>query len=165
VEPRPSVPTLANAMDVGNPSNLERLQWLFGGDVAAMRQLVSASVHTDDDVRRAIRELDQKFGYVADPHTAIAYLGTLGPPTLAPGVPASFGEVSPKRPSAAKADTPGTLRHLFLSTAHPAKFREVVEPVIGRPVPLPPALAEALARPRIVQRLAKPVLGGLAALL
>ena len=143
VEPRPSVSTLANAMDVGNPSNLERLQWLFGGDVAAMRQLISASVHTDDDVRGAIRELDQKYGYVADPHTAIAYLGARCSPFSL--LTSHFS--------------------LFLATAHPAKFREVVEPVIGRPVPLPPALAEALARPRIVQRLAHPMLGGLAALL
>jgi threonine synthase len=130
-EPRPSVATVANAMDVGAPSNFERLQWLFGGDRAAMRAMISANVHTDDDIKRAIRELHRKFGYVADPHTAIAYLGTRPP------------------------WHPGTLApwHLFLSTAHPAKFAEVVEPAIGEAVPLPAPLAEALARPRLVERI------------
>jgi len=132
VEPRPSVPTLANAMDVGNPSNLERLQWLFDGDVAAMRSLVNSSAHTDDEVRRAIAELHDHFGYVADPHTAIAYLGTRPLERL-------------------EHREPLELSRLFLSTASPAKFREVVEPVIGREVPLPAALAATLARNKVVK--------------
>ena len=135
VEPRRSVPTLANAMDVGNPSNLERLQWLFNGDLAQLRALISSNAHTDDEVRKAIGELHKKYSYVADPHTAIGYLGARG------------------RSNA-----------LFLSTAHPAKFREVVEPIIGVPVPLPDPLAEALARNKSVQRIS-PVLGELAKLL
>ena len=138
VEPRPSVPTLANAMDVGNPSNLERLQWLFNGDLAAMRNVISTAAHTDEEVRGAIAELYKKYSYVADPHTAIGYLGAL----RAPGAPCA----------------------LFLSTAHPAKFREVVEPVIGKPVPLPDSLAETLARKKDVQRIA-PTLGELSKLL
>jgi threonine synthase len=134
-EPRPSVSTLANAMDVGDPSNVERMRWLFGEDVRAMRAVVTPSVHTDDDVRAAIGELKSK-GYVADPHTAIAYLGTRG-----------------------RSDD---ARCVFLATAHPAKFREVVEPVIGELVPLPPALEEALARERKVEKIA-PEIGQLAA--
>jgi threonine synthase len=120
IEPRPSVPTIANAMDVGSPSNLERLTWLFDGDVGAMRSLITSTAHTDDEVRSAIAELDKRFGYVADPHTAIAYLGKAA---------------------------------MFLSTAHPAKFREVVEPAIGKTVPLPAPLAAALARKKSVQRI------------
>jgi threonine synthase len=120
IEPRPSVPTIANAMDVGSPSNLERLAWLFDGDVGAMRSLITSTAHTDDEVRAAIAELHARYGYVADPHTAIAYLG----------------------------DAP-----MFLSTAHPAKFREVVEPAIGKTVPLPAPLAAALARKKSVQRI------------
>lgn len=135
VEPRRSVSTLANAMDVGNPSNLERLQWLFNGDVAQMRALISSTPCSDDDVRKAIAELHKKYSYVADPHTAIAYLGARG------------------RPNA-----------LFLATAHPAKFRDVVEPIIGVPVPLPDPLAEALARNKSVHRIS-PALGELAKLL
>ena len=131
VEPRPSVATLANAMDVGHPSNLERLQWLFQDDVTAMRAVIRSTPHADDQVRHAIRELDERFGYVADPHTAIAYLGQ------APVV---------------------------LSTAHPAKFRNVVEPVIKRPVRLPDALAATLAHKKTSVRIG-PALAELAVLL
>ena len=141
VEPRPSVATLANAMDVGNPSNLERLRWLFDDDLDAMRALITSTAHTDDQVKTAICELHDRYGYIADPHTAIAYLGA-GTPTH-PYAPA---------------------RTLFLATAHPAKFREVVEPVVGRPVALPPALAATLARKKQVTRIA-PALAELADLL
>ncbi|MSO63054.1 MAG: threonine synthase [Acidobacteria bacterium] len=141
-EPRPSVATVANAMDVGAPSNFERLSWLFGGDRAAMQAMIAANVHSDDDVRRAIARLHRRYGYVADPHTAIAYLGTQAPQHRS---------------------TPA-LEHLFLSTAHPAKFAETVEPAIGQAVPMPPALADALARPRLVERIG-PSLAELANLL
>jgi threonine synthase len=148
VEPRPSVPTLATAMDVGHPSNLERLQWLFGGDLAALRALITSTAHTDEAVQRAMAELHDRYEYVADPHTAIAYLGTLG--TLGtPGTPGTRHEAR------------GTL---FLSTAHPAKFGAVVEPVIGRPVAMPPLLAARLAHKRVSSRITA-ALGELADLL
>jgi threonine synthase len=126
VEPKPSVQTLANAMDVGAPSNLERLQWLFGGDVAAMKAIITSEPYTDDEVRKAIVMLFEKYDYVADPHTAIGYLG-----------------VPEKR----------TGLSLVLATAHPAKFREVVQPLIRTEVPLPDALAATLARKKQVQRI------------
>jgi threonine synthase len=129
-EPRPSVPTLANAMDVGNPSNVERLRALFNDDLDAVRRMVSAMPYTDADVRRTIRRVYDDYGYVCDPHSAIGFLG------------------------ASDTGTSDDVINVFLATAHPAKFRETVEPVIGRPVPLPPALAEAMARPRLVERIA-----------
>ena len=136
--------TLANAMDVGNPSNFERLQWLFDGDRAAMRATVSPSVHTDDDVRRAIGELHRRYGYVADPHTAIAYLGTQAS-SLQPG---------PRRGSRAGVEgLEPSIPLVFLATAHPAKFSDVVEPAIGRTVQLPEALAATLERPRFAARI------------
>ncbi len=132
VEPRRSVATLANAMDVGNPSNLDRLRWLFDDDVEAMRQHISSSSHTDDEVREAIVELRRRYGYVADPHTAIAYRGVAS-------------------------DSGGTrqaARHtLFLATAHPAKFRDVVEGALKETVQLPEALAAALTRKRVALRI------------
>jgi threonine synthase len=137
-EPRPSVSTLANAMDVGNPSNVERMRWLFDNDLDAMRAVVTASVHRDADVRAAIRELWRDAAYVVDPHSAIGYLGLRN-------LDHRRGEI-------------------FLATAHPAKFREVVEPEIGMTVQLPPALEEALARPRTVERI-QPRLAELAALI
>jgi threonine synthase len=127
-EPRPSVRTLANAMDVGYPSNLERLRWLFDEDVAAMRRMVTASIQTDDDVRRTIRKVFETYGYVCDPHTAIAYAGL-----------DRFDDV----------DAPAA----FLATADPAKFKDTVEPLIRAHIPLPTELAEAMAKPRIVERI------------
>ena len=124
-------------MDVGHPSNLERLQWLFNGDLAAMKAVISSARHTDDEVRKAIALLFEKYSYVADPHTAIGFLG-----------------LPEKR----------TGLSLFLATAHPAKFREVVQPVIKKDVPLPDALAEMLARKKVVQRI-RPELGELTKLL
>jgi len=135
VEPRPSVATLANAMDVGNPSNLERVQWLFSGNLTHMRAVISSNPHTDDEVRKAIAELHKRYDYIADPHTAIGYLGAKG-----------------------------RSQAIFLATAHPAKFREVVEPIIGMPVPLPDPLADALARNKSVQRIS-PALSELVKLL
>jgi threonine synthase len=129
-EPRPSVATLANAMDVGDPSNVERMRWLFDDDLAAMRQQITASAHTDADVRLGIKLAWDRHGYICDPHSAIGYLGLAAADAAARDVP-----------------------RVFLATAHPAKFRETVEPVLGQPVPLPAALADALNRPRFVQRI------------
>jgi threonine synthase len=139
-QPRASVKTLANAMDVGDPSNVERLRWLFADNVASMKHVVAASIHTDAEVLRGIRELRDRWGYVCDPHSAIAYRGLVG------------ANLPPDRPG------------VFLATAHPAKFREAVEPAIGESIPLPAALAEAMRRPRHVERL-RPELAALRDLL
>jgi threonine synthase len=124
-EPRPSVRTVANAMDVGAPSNFERMQWMYGGDVEGLRRDVVGFAYADPRVIAAIRSVYTRHGYILDPHGAIAWLAL---------------------EDALAADAAAT--GVFLATAHPAKFREVVEPAIGGPVPLPLALAEALARPR-----------------
>ena len=130
-EPRPSIPTLANAMDVGNPSNFDRMVWLYGGDLDAMRRDVTGSRHDDGQVRDTIRRVYQERGYLLDPHSAIGYraLKEAGPgaDTGAPGI--------------------------FLATAHPAKFAEVVEPIIGHQIEQPPSIREALDRSRHILRL------------
>ncbi len=130
-EPRPSRPTLANAMDVGHPSNFERMTWLYAGDLEAMRRDIVGSRHTDDDVRATIREVFEMRGYLLDPHSAIAYRGLKQ--YMASSVSGAVG--------------------IFLATAHPAKFAEIVEPIIGRAVEKPAPLAEALARPRYIIRI------------
>jgi threonine synthase len=131
--PRASVQTLANAMDVGHPSNFDRMLWLYGSDVGAMRRDVTGCAFTDDDVRRTIRDVYERRGYLLDPHSAIAYRGLTGAEGRG-GQGGGVGGVGGAR--------------VFLATAHPAKFGEIVEPIIGRPVEQPPALAQALARPR-----------------
>ncbi len=127
--PRPSVATLSNAMDVGNPSNFARMLWLYRGDVDRMRQDVEGHGYTGNRTRTAIARAQVEWGRVLDPHSAVACLGV----------------------AQAMADRPHATG-VFLATAHPAKFAEVVEPVIGRKVELPARLSECLGRePRVVR--------------
>jgi threonine synthase len=129
-EPRASVHTLANAMDVGNPSNFDRVMWLYGGSVDRVRADITGSRHDDGEVRDTIRRVWQEHGYLLDPHSAIAYLGI------------TAHEERQRRDGA-----PG----IFLATAHPAKFSEVVEPIIGERILKPARLLAALAcEPQIV---------------
>ena len=128
--PRPSIRTVANAMDVGAPSNFERMRALYDNDLDRMRQDVTGVAFDDARVVAEIGRLYRSTGYLLDPHGAIAWL--------------ALQDVLARDPDATG---------VFLATAHPAKFREVVEPAIGEPVPLPPALSEALARPRHSVRL------------
>jgi threonine synthase len=123
--PRPSISTVANAMDVGAPSNFERMQSLYGGSVEAMRQDVVGFAYDDERVTREIGQVYREHGYLLDPHSAIAWL-------------ALQEQLQQDREAYG----------VFLSTAHPAKFPEVVEPAIGRRLELPKVLADAIARPR-----------------
>jgi threonine synthase len=125
------VQTIANAMDVGHPSNFERMLWLYHSDRQAMQQDIVGSRHADADVRTAIRRVYETHGYLLDPHSAIAYLG----------LKQLAGEWHSGRVG------------IFLATAHPAKFSEVVEPVIGREVETPGPLADALAKPRHILKI------------
>jgi threonine synthase len=136
-EPRASVQTIANAMDVGNPSNFERMQWLYHSDLNAMRDDVASSHYTDDAVRSTIRQVFEDRGYLLDPHSAIAYRGLKD----------YLRETG--RGQAGRAGQVG----IFLATAHPAKFREIVEPIIGRSIEMPRPLADALARPPAILRM------------
>ncbi|PPL00808.1 threonine synthase [Parapedobacter indicus] len=114
-EPRPSVQTLANAMDVGNPSNWVRIMDLFGNDLAALKQIVSSFTFTDADTRAAIQALHDRYGYIACPHTAIAWLAA---------------EAYRKQHS-------GNFATVFLSTAHPCKFPEVFPSEIAVEIAIP----------------------------
>ncbi len=121
----PTVSTLANAMDVGDPSNLERLLHLYPGS-ALLRQELSASSATDDDIRAAIRAVFDQYGYVACPHTAAAF-------DAAKGVAGD---------------------RLIVATAHPAKFETIAEPSIGRAIEVPESLRALFSAPRMTVRIA-----------
>lgn len=149
--PRASVPTVANAMDVGAPSNFERIRAMYGGDLERLRADVTGVAFDDARVVAAIRDVSERHGYVLDPHSAIAWLGLR---TADSGLRSADGESR-----IAESES-----RVFLSTAHPAKFRETVEPAIGRTIELPDALREAMARPRHVTRI-EPRLEQLAGLL
>lgn len=119
-DPRVSIPTSSSAMDVGNPSNLERMGWLYRDDPSGMVRDVTAVSVGDDETRACIADVFQRTGYMLDPHTAVG--------VRAHGLrPAERGT-----------------RTVVLATAHPAKFPEVVEEAIGRPVPLPPGIASVM---------------------
>ncbi|HET7268379.1 MAG TPA: threonine synthase [Oleiagrimonas sp.] len=122
--PRTGVATLANAMDIGAPSNFERLRWLWNGDDAALRQAFGAGSVDDATIRDTIARLAREHDTVVCPHTATA-----------------MHELDRLRDS-------GDKRHRYVvATAHPAKFERVVEPLVGHAVAVPPALEALLARP------------------
>ncbi len=125
--PRISVATLANAMDVGAPSNFERLRWLYAGDDAALRAQFVARAVDDAGIRDTIAARHQRHGEVFCPHTATA--------------------VRVLEQLRASGEAAAHEHWAVAATAHPAKFESVVEPLIGREVPVPPALAELLRRP------------------
>jgi threonine synthase len=127
-QPRPSIATLASAMDVGNPSNMERLRALFP-DVRDMRNAVSAFTVNDDAIRARIRAGFEQYGQVWCPHTATA------------------AEAFERLCSARHGSPKQQGRWVIVATAHPAKFREIVEPLIGRTIPVPETLAKLFARP------------------
>jgi threonine synthase len=130
-EPRASIGTLASAMDVGNPSNLERLRSLYP-DLAQLRATISADVVTDEQIRARIRAGFKEYGQVWCPHTATAA--------------EVYARFSPARRQNG--------RWVVVATAHPAKFREIVEPLIGRSVEMPQSLARLFDLPAQVQEIA-----------
>ncbi len=122
--PRPSVATLASAMDVGDPSNMERLRALYP-QLEDLRGAVRACSVSDEEIRARIRAGYREYGQMWCPHTATA------------------AEAWQRLPPARRRER----RWVLVSTAHAAKFREIVAPLIGREVPVPEALALLFARP------------------
>lgn len=122
-EPRPSIKTISNAMDVGNPSNYQRLVALYDNDINKIREDIVGKRYTDDETRAAIKEVYDKYNYVLDPHGAVGYLGLRD-----------------------YLETDSNANGIFLATAHPAKFLEVVEEVLSKEVGLPEKLQELVSK-------------------
>ncbi len=122
--PRASLQTLASAMDVGDPSNMERLRKLIG-DADVLRDQLGVATVSDDEIRAAIRQDFEEFGFATCPHTATA------------------------THTWRQLDDNLVEQHdwILVATAHPAKFETIVEPLIGESVPLPAELQEILSRP------------------
>lgn len=119
--PAESVATIANAMDVGNPGNFVRLRRIFDDDHKAIKDSVSGYWFDDDRIREHIGQEYQRTGYLLDPHSAVASLGL----------------------EAYLNQHPGTVG-ILVATAHPAKFREIVEPLTGKTVEIPENLRNFL---------------------
>ena len=117
--PRPSVATIANAMDVGDPSNFARILDLYQHSHTAISAEISGATYTDNQIRETVKETWQVYGYLLDPHGACGYR-------------ALHEQLQPNETG------------IFLETAHPAKFLDTVESIIGEKVDIPAKLQEFL---------------------
>lgn len=120
--PRPSRQTISNAMDVGNPSNFFRMMELYGGNLNDLKKELSGFSFDDDTTRELINEVLRKRKYLMDPHGAVGYLGL-------------------KKFLLSHPDAIG----IFLETAHPAKFKEVIESIIKKEIEIPDGLKKFMS--------------------
>ncbi len=137
--PRASLQTLASAMDVGDPSNMERLRSLLG-EADVLRDQLGVAAVDDDEIRRSLVEDFNAFGFATCPHTATATH--------------TWRQLDE--------ETRNAHDWILVATAHPAKFETIVEPLIGEQVPLPPVLADILERDSSAESI-EPQLASLAA--
>ncbi|QHV95473.1 threonine synthase [Spirosoma endbachense] len=122
--PKASIATISNAMDVGSPSNFVRLAQLYGNDFDRFKENVSGYFYDDDETRAGMKRIYDQFGYVACPHTAIGILGL----------------------QHYLLDSNNDYTGVALATAHPSKFKPLVEAVLGQPVHVPDRLASLAGR-------------------
>ena len=129
-EPKPSVQTVSNAMDVGNPSNFIRIQAIYDNDFDTLKSNLSSYSFTDTQTKEALDEIYQTTGYVADPHGAVGYLG-----------------------SKSYLSTNKEAHCVFLETAHPTKFLDVVESVIDIDIPLPEQIKAVIDKTKVATQI------------
>ena len=124
--PKQAVATLSNAMDVGNPSNFIRVLEIFKHEFPELRSKLSSATVTDKDTLATIKEVFEKYNYLADPHGAVGYL--------------ALSQYLSNHP-----DDKG----IFLETAHPVKFPDAVEKITGQPIPVPDSLQPIMKRDKL----------------
>ncbi len=120
--PRASQSTISNAMDVGNPSNFVRIKELYENDIDRIRSDIKGCSFTDNETKSELKNVHNRTDYLMDTHGAVAYLGL----------------------KKYLSNQEGQFNGIFLETAHPAKFADVVEPVIGSKIKMPPSLQDAM---------------------
>ena len=125
-DPKPSIATISNAMDVGNPSNFIRIQELYHNDLKAFEKDFSSYSFSDAVTETTIKDVYQRTGYIAEPHGAVGYLGLK---TELSKIPNAVG--------------------VFLETAHPIKFLDVVEPLLEVTLPIPTQIESVLGVEKI----------------
>jgi len=121
--PKPSIPTLSNAMDVGDPSNFIRILEIFQHEFFSLKKVLTSYSITDEETRTTIRDVYKKYHYLPDPHGAVGYLAL-----------ERYLEEHPGE------------KGIFLETAHPVKFYDAVEAETGEKVPLPDTVSHLLGR-------------------
>ena len=120
-QPKKAVATISNAMDVGDPSNFVRILELFHHQLGDLKRIFSSYSINDERTKAAIKEVYTNYQYLPDPHGAVGYIALRN----------------------YLAANPGT-KGMFLETAHPVKFYDVVEPIIREKVPVPASVAAIL---------------------
>jgi threonine synthase len=123
--PKPSKATISNAMDVGNPSNFIRIQELFNNDLGALKSKFSSYSFTDEATKKAMKSIFEETGYVADPHGAVGYLGLQ------------------------KYDLKENEYGVFLETAHPVKFLDVVETTLPVTIEIPEQIKKVIGKEKV----------------
>jgi len=122
--PEKTKPTISNAMDVSNPSNFIRIQKIFNSDLQKIKKVIKGYSFNDNQTRQAITDVYNNYSYIMDPHSAIGYLGLK-----------SYLE-----------NNSTTSNGIFLSTAHPIKFKEQVEKCVGKEISIPPRLKKIMTK-------------------
>lgn len=125
-DPKPSIATISNAMDVGNPSNFIRIQEMYGNDLEQFKKDFSSYTYTDEETLAAMKSIYNADGYIAEPHGAVGYLGLK---KELENYPNAIG--------------------IFLETAHPIKFLDVVEPALGVTLPIPAQIESVLNKEKV----------------
>ena len=125
-DPKPSKATISNAMDVGNPSNFIRIQEMYDNDLNLFKKDFSSFSYTDAETLEAMKSIYKTDGYIAEPHGAVGYLGLKN-------------ELK---------NHPNTIG-IFLETAHPIKFLDVVEPALNIKLPIPTQIESVLHKEKV----------------
>jgi threonine synthase len=126
--PKKSISTISNAMDVGDPSNFIRIQKLFNNDFHKLKKIVSGFAFTDTQTKKALKEIYNNNGYVADPHGAVSYLG----------LKAYLEKLGEDK-----------VQGIFLETAHPIKFAPIVEAALKLKINRPKQVEKVLNKPKL----------------
>jgi threonine synthase len=129
--PKPSLQTISNAMDVGDPSNFIRIQEIYKNDDVLLKQHLTSYSFTDKETKKAMVKINKKSGYITDPHGAVGYLG--------------LKKYFKKKKA----------QGIFLETAHPVKFLDVVEPVLNTIIEFPPQIQEVINKKKVAIKISK----------
>lgn len=124
-EAKQTIPTLSNAMDVGNPSNFVRIMELFHHQLPSLKDMLTSFSIDDGETKTTIKEVFEQYNYVLDPHGAVGYAA------LRQYLNASENK-----------------KGFFLETAHPVKFYDVIEPIIQQKISIPESIAFLLKKPK-----------------
>jgi threonine synthase len=120
-------------MDVGNPSNLERIRFMFDDNISQMKNILHAYSFDDNETKSAIKKTYSEFNYILDPHGAVGYLAAQKDKTVS------------TNPS----------HYIVLETAHPAKFSEESEQSVSSKIKIPPRLEEFLHKKKMLVKIGK----------